>query len=196
MINIGEHVYFTWSQWEGSILASVRQFYLNKKGDLSPGRNEISFTQKYYDNFKNLLSSLVLVKEAAPFNLGFTQPGLALEGLAGKVAERVYEFVAATRYASCNPCHGLRGDHSRVVERERKPAGTELLAALEKAKKHKMVEAVLMHPRNVSCNQLLTLDASKYLEENKQAILQRVDELFSNTKMFHGVKFPFTVLRD
>ena len=59
MWRLGDLVYFGWSKWDRTNLASVRRYRESKYGDLIPTKEGLSFGLKTYEALKKLIFDLV-----------------------------------------------------------------------------------------------------------------------------------------
>ena len=74
MINLRNNVYLAWSRYHGNKIVSIRQFFVNKEGDLIPTKRGISFAAKAYDELEKILFSLVLIGDGCKLDVPTPPP--------------------------------------------------------------------------------------------------------------------------
>ena len=179
LLHLGGNFYFTWSRFNGTVLANIRKYFVNKKGDIMPTKAGICFNRKGYDTMKELVHSMVLIKNGAALDR-VAKPVKVLDSaeLIPALAKAVYENIANARYVFCNSCQGGPGVHVCIANKTIKLTDQELDDGIELAKKKKSLEAVLFASNSVVVNQFASMPLAKYWADNLDVIRAEVRKMF------------------
>ena len=104
MYHLGNGLYFNWSQYNRSNLATVRAFQLGASGDLMPTKRGISFGQRCFDTIKKLLMDGKIFEEMAKLKPGFPKDALDYANVKPAVHNMLMDQVDKQRGNVCVPC--------------------------------------------------------------------------------------------
>jgi len=182
LLHLGGGYYFTWSRFNGTILANIRKYFVNKKGDIMPTKTGICINRKGYDTMKELVHSMVLIKDGAALDQ-VAKPVKVLDSpkLIHELANAIYRKIADARYEVHDTLDRLE-KHVQAI-----PGATiitvkltrqELEDAIDMAKKKKTLESILFASNSVVVNQFSDMPLAKFWEDNIGEIRLQVMKMF------------------
>ena len=181
LLHLGGSYYFTWSRFNGTILANIRKYFVNKKGDIMPTKTGICINRKGYDTMKELVHSMVLIKDGAALDrVAKGVKVLDSAELIPALAKAVYENIADARYVYCNSCQGSPGTHICIANKTIKLTGQELDDGIELAKKKKTLESILFASNSIVVNQFASMPLAQFWVDNVGAIRAHVQKMFDD----------------
>ena len=197
LVNLRNQIYFTWSRFNGNLVASIRQYFVNSNGDLLPTKKGISFGKRGYDDLKDIVFSGLVILDAAALDNPQrpAKKGLDPTYFVPAVAMSVYEQLAYTRYISCPLCnrhvHGQGEDIHTYVQNKSisPPQATELCAVIESARKQKTLEACVLEANEATPIQFVNLPFGQFYEAFDQQIRDKIVQLYEKSDAFVGTKF-------
>jgi len=183
LLHLGGSYYFTWSRFNGTILANIRKYFVNKKGDIMPTKTGICINRKGYDTMKELVHSMVLIKDGAALDQ-VAKPVKVLDSpkLIHELANAIYRKIADARYEVHDTLDRLEKHVHNAI-----PGATiitvkltrqELEDAIDMAKKKKTLESILFASNSVVVNQFSDMPLAKFWEDNIGEIRLQVMKMF------------------
>ncbi len=195
LLHLGRSVYFGWSRYRSTLVASIRVYRQNTKGDLFPTKAGFSFGQRCVDTLKEIMYEMTLMKEAARLQPDI-QPldGLAYPPVKNMVVNLIHDFIGKDRKAKCTACiqhEGLPRDHDGEEEEKKKdhscnkllaPNQLEWRTALALIKAKKCIEAYLLSHELVTAPVVIDLDTSEFFDKSGKEIFDSVSRMFTDQK--------------